>query len=51
LISFGLSRDQCFVVGANTEKQKKEIPDPTAYDVRTNMINKRTFTLKGRTKL
>ncbi len=27
------------------------MPGPTAYDVRTNPINKRTFTLKGRTKL
>ena len=39
------------MVGANTDKEKKEMPGPTAYDVRTNMINKRTFTLKGRTKV
>ncbi len=27
------------------------MPGPTAYDVRKDMINKRPFTLKGRTQL
>ena len=51
LITFGLSWDKCFVVGANKDKEKKDMPGPTAYDTRTSLINKRTFTLKGRTKI
>ncbi len=39
------------MIGANAEKDKRFMPDPTAYDVRTNIINKKTFTLKGRTKI
>lgn len=39
------------MIGANTDKEKKDMPGPTSYDVWTNMINWWTFTLKGRTKL